>query len=167
VGVASRLQIRLAMSPFKKILVPLDFSAHSDEALRVACAMAETFGASLTLVNVFSPPIYPTPEGAYVVLPTIYADLIAANNKRLEETVASVKRDHATLEVDCRALEGVPFREIVGFARKGAFDLVVMGTHGRTGLKHALLGSVAEKVVRKAPCAVLTVRLAGHSFEHP
>jgi nucleotide-binding universal stress UspA family protein len=155
------------MSPFKKILVPLDFSAHSDEALRVACAMAETFGASLTLVNVFSPPIYPTPEGAYVVLPTIYADLIAANNKRLEETVASVKRDHATLEVDCRALEGVPFREIVGFARKGAFDLVVMGTHGRTGLKHALLGSVAEKVVRKAPCAVLTVRLAGHSFEHP
>ena len=161
------LQLVGGMSPFKKILVPLDFSAHSDEALRVACQMAETFGASVTLMNVFSPPIYPTPEGSYVALPTVYADLVAANNKRLEDTTASVKRDHPSLTVESCVLEGVPFREIVGFARKHAFDLIVMGTHGRTGLKHALLGSVAEKVVRKAPCAVLTVRLAGHSFEHP
>jgi nucleotide-binding universal stress UspA family protein len=155
------------MSPFKKILVPLDFSAHSDEALDVACGMAEAFGASLTLVNVFSPPIYPTPEGAYVAMPVAYAEMLAANNKRLEETVVAVKRDHANLDVECRLLEGVPFREIVGFARKHAFDLIVMGTHGRTGLKHVFLGSVAEKVVRKAPCAVLTVRLAGHTFEQP
>lgn len=155
------------MSPFKKILVPLDFSAHSDEAQRVACEMAETFGASVTLVNVFSPPIYPTPEGAYVALPTVYADLVAANNQRLEGAMAAVKQAHPTLSVESCVLEGVPFREIVGFARKHGFDLIVMGTHGRTGLKHALLGSVAEKVVRKAPCAVLTVRVAGHTFEHP
>ncbi len=155
------------MSPFRKMLVPVDFSAHSDEALRVACAMAETFGASLTLVNVFSPPIYPTPEGAYVALPATYAEIVSATNQRLEEMAGQVKRDHAGLAVDSRTLEGVPFREIVGFAKKHDFDLIVMGTHGRTGLKHALLGSVAEKVVRKAPCAVLTVRLGGHTFEHP
>jgi nucleotide-binding universal stress UspA family protein len=155
------------MSPFKKILVPIDFSAHSDEALRIACVMAETFRASLMLVNVFSPPIYPTPDGAFVAMPETYAEVIATHGRRLEEAVAAVKRDHATLEVSCRTLEGVPFREIVAFAREHAFDLIVMGTHGWTGLKHALLGSVAEKVVRKAPCAVLTVRLPGHTFEHP
>ena len=155
------------MSPFHKILAPVDFSAHSDEALRVACAMAETFSAPLTLVNVFSPPIYPLPEGAFVAMPAAYAEVLAATNKRLEEAAAALKREHETIAIDTRTLEGVPFREIVGFARKHAFDLIVMGTHGRTGLKHALLGSVAEKVVRKAPCAVLTVRLAGHVFEHP
>lgn len=155
------------MSPFRKILVPVDFSAHSEEAMRIACAMAETFGASLTLVNVFSPPIYPTPEGAYVALPATYAEIVAETNKHLEELAAKVKREHEGLAIDSRTLEGVAFREIVGFARKHAFDLIVMGTHGRTGLKHALLGSVAEKVVRKAPCAVLTVRLGGHTFEHP
>lgn len=167
VVVASCLQLPAVMSPFQKILVPIDFSPHSDEALRVACEMAETFGASLTLVNVFSAPIYPMPEGAYVAMPAAYADVVAATNKRLEETCAVVKRDHQALAVDSRALEGVPFREIVAFARKQGIDLIVMGTHGRTGLKHALLGSVAEKVVRKASCAVLTVRLPGHTFEHP
>jgi nucleotide-binding universal stress UspA family protein len=155
------------MSPFKKILAPLDFSAHSDEALRAACAMAETFGAPLTLLHVVSPPAYPMPDGAYVQLPVAYADLIAASNKRLEETIATVRREHPKVDVDCRSVEGAPFREIIDFARKHGFDLIVMGTHGRSGLKHVFLGSVAEKVVRKAPCAVLTVRLAGHTFVQP
>jgi nucleotide-binding universal stress UspA family protein len=155
------------MSPFSKILVPIDFSDHSTEALRVATAMADAFSGSLTLVNVFSPPIYPMPEGAFVAMPAAYAEVVAAVNKQMEETAAALKRDHPSIAIDTRTLEGVPFREIVGFARKHGFDLIVMGTHGRTGIKHALLGSVAEKVVRKAPCAVLTVRLAGQVFEHP
>jgi nucleotide-binding universal stress UspA family protein len=155
------------MSPFRKMLVPIDFSPHSDEALRVACSVAEKFDAPLTLLHVFSPPVYPMPEGAFVTLPSVYAELIGATRSRLEETVVRTRKQHETLKIDATTIEGVPFREIVAFARKHDHDLIVMGTHGRTGLKHVFLGSVAEKVVRKAPCAVLTVRLPGHTFEQP
>jgi nucleotide-binding universal stress UspA family protein len=155
------------MGPFRKLLVPIDFSAHADEALRVACSLAKAFDASLTVLDVFSPPVYPIPDGAFVTLPSVYADLIAAARTRLEETVATLRRDHAGIVVDGTTVEGVPFREIIGFARTHGHDLIVMGTHGRTGLRHVFLGSVAEKVVRKAPCAVLTVRLPGHTFEQP
>jgi nucleotide-binding universal stress UspA family protein len=155
------------MSPFKKLLVPVDFSAHSDEALRVACQLAEAFEAPLTLVHVFSAPAYPMPGGSVVALPGTYAEMVQAAKAQLEKVASNIKRDHNAVQVDLRTLEGVAFREIVGFARQSGSDLIVMGTHGRSGLKHALLGSVAEKVVRKAPCAVLTVRLPGHTFEHP
>ncbi|HWM86759.1 MAG TPA: universal stress protein, partial [Kofleriaceae bacterium] len=70
-------------------------------------------------------------------------------------------------EVGTNISQGVPFAEVVREAREGGFDLIVMGTHGRTGLRHALIGSVAEKVVRKAPCPVLTVRPPGQEFERP
>jgi nucleotide-binding universal stress UspA family protein len=155
------------MSPFRKLLVPIDFSSHSDEALRVACSLAKAFDAPVTLLHVFSPPIYPMPEGAFVTLPAAYAELIAATRTRLEEIAGKARKEHGAVKIDSAYIEGAPFREIVAFARTHGHDLVVMGTHGRTGLKHAFLGSVAEKVVRKAPCAVLTVRLPGHSFEHP
>ncbi|HUQ06713.1 MAG TPA: universal stress protein [Kofleriaceae bacterium] len=155
------------MSPFKKLLAPIDFSPHSDEALRVACQLAETFDAPLTLVHVFAAPVYPTPDGSVVAFPSSYAELVQAANTQVEKVVAAIKRDHNAVRVDGRTLEGVAFREIIGFARKSDTDLIVLGTHGRTGIKHVLLGSVAERVVRKAPCAVLTVRLPGHSFEHP
>jgi nucleotide-binding universal stress UspA family protein len=153
------------MATFRKILVPVDFSPHSDEALRVARELAKVFDASLTLINVFSPPIYPMPEGAFMVMPNAYADAVAASTKQLDEIAAGVRAAGTAVETKVR--EGIPFREIVAYARTAGSDLIVMGTHGRSGLKHALLGSVAEKVVRKAPCAVLTVRLSGHTFEHP
>jgi nucleotide-binding universal stress UspA family protein len=155
------------MSPFQKLLAPIDFSPHSDEALRVACQLAETFEAPLTLVHVFAAPAYPMPDGSVISSPSKYADLVAAANTQLEKVVATIRRDHNAVRVDARTLEGVAFREIIAYARKSDTDLIVMGTHGRTGLKHTLLGSVAERVVRKAPCAVLTVRLPGHTFEHP
>jgi nucleotide-binding universal stress UspA family protein len=155
------------MSPFRKLLVPIDFSPHSQEALRVACSLAKAFDAPITLLHVFSAPVYPMPEGAFVTLPAAYAELIAATRQRLEVMTSKVKSEHETIKIDATTIEGVPFREIIAFARKHGHDLVVMGTHGRTGLKHVFLGSVAEKVVRKAPCAVLTVRIPGQTFEQP
>jgi nucleotide-binding universal stress UspA family protein len=157
----------VVMQPFRKILVPIDFSPHSDEALRVAGSLAKAFDAPLTMLHVFSPPVYPMPEGAFVTLPAAYAELIDATRTRLEEITAKFKKAHEGVKIDSTTVEGVPFREIITFARKGGHDLIVMGTHGRTGLKHVFLGSVAEKVVRKASCAVLTVRLPGHTFEQP
>ena len=85
--------------------------------------------------------------------------------KDFEKLVATL--DKGEVQVTTRIEVGRPAAAIVRLASEGGADMVVMGTHGRTGLKHALLGSVAEKVVRKAPCAVLTVRAPGHRFEHP
>lgn len=154
------------MAPFRKILVPVDFSAHSEEALRVALEMAHMFDASVTLTTVFQAPIYSLPEGAFLAFPTEFANATIAARKSLEDLAAKA-RATSTAPIATEMLEGVPFRAIIGFARSNEFDLIVMGTHGRTGIQHALIGSVAEKVVRKAPCAVLTIRLPGHAFEHP
>lgn len=160
------LQTRPGMALFRRILVALDFSPHSEEAQRIALELAEASQAEVTLATVFQIPIYSQPEGAFIPLPTAYAEAMRATGSQLER-VASAARETSRVTIETKVLEGVAFRELVGFARTGGFDLIVIGTHGRTGLRHALLGSVAEKVVRKAPCAVLTVRLPGHSFEHP
>jgi nucleotide-binding universal stress UspA family protein len=152
--------------PFKKILVPVDFSPHSHEALRVAAELSSLYGAPLTVVSVFQPMIYPLPEGM-IAMP---ADTVARAMTDLTMALARAGEQASTaggVGVETQLLQGAPFTEIVRAAREGGFDLIVMGTHGRTGLQHALLGSVAEKVVRKAPCAVLAVRMPSHRFEHP
>lgn len=153
--------------PFRKILVPTDFSAHSTEALRVAVDLSKSFSAPVQILAVYQPPVVPlVPEGALFPLPVdVAADVARVNTRLLEE--ASRATELGACEVTSALRQGAPFSEIIANAREGEFDLIVMGTHGRTGLRHALLGSVAEKVVRKAPCAVLTVRLSGQTFEHP
>jgi nucleotide-binding universal stress UspA family protein len=154
------------MAPFKKILVPVDFSHHSDRALLVACDLAKTFQIPLTLFHAYAIPTYPLPEGA--VLPS--AETVA---EILEKTQSSMNQWRSRAQqlgvprVEAVLTEGAAFAEIVRVAREQEFDLICMGTHGRTGLKHALLGSVAEKVVRKAHCAVLTVRDPAQVFERP
>jgi universal stress protein A len=155
------------MTPFQKILVPTDFSPHSGEAMRVACSLSKAFSAPLTLLAVYQPAIMPlVPEGALFPRPEDLAADVARANARLNEWVKEAMAGGA-VEASASLRQGVPFAEIIAEARSGAFDLIVMGTHGRTGLSHALLGSVTEKVVRKAPCAVLTVRLQAQRFEHP
>jgi nucleotide-binding universal stress UspA family protein len=145
------------MAPFKKILVPIDFSAHAERSARLAAELARTFDASLTVLHVYSIPTYPLPEGYILASPETVAEL-------MEKTSAAVKTmkerlvDLGAPRVDTLLVEGSAFTEIVRTARDKGCDLIVMGTHGRTGLKHALMGSVAEKVVRKAHCPVLTVR---------
>jgi len=153
------------MATFRKILVPIDFSPHSGEALRVAAEMAKMYDASITVTSVFQPAIYPLPEGAILPSPIAHTDALARTRELLERAVEQATTASG-MPVEAKLLQGVPFVEIVGLARSGGFDLIVMGTHGRTGIGHALLGSVAEKVVRKAPCAVLTLRM-GHKFTHP
>lgn len=154
------------MRLFRKLLVPTDFSPHAEEALRVALELARSFEAPITLANVFQAPVYPLPEGSFIAFPHAYSEALETARKALESTAASARAAGGP-PIETLVLEGVPFREIIGVARTGEFDLIVMGTHGRTGLRHALIGSVAEKVVRKAPCAVLTIRLGSHTFEHP
>jgi len=151
---------------FTKILVPVDFSPHSDAAVATAIDLARRYHAALGLIHVYQPPSIVPPEGPPGMSDADLADLLGQIERRLEQTARGAKEAGVT-SVDTALAHGVPFAEIVRHARAGGYDLVVMGTHGRTGIKHALLGSVAEKVVRKAPCAVLAVRLPGQAFEHP
>jgi nucleotide-binding universal stress UspA family protein len=154
------------MRAIQKILVPIDFSPHAAEATAWAADLARRYDASLTLLHVLQPVAMALPEGYVLMSANALSDLMT----ELDRALARARKDvEATERIspETKLVQGAPFAEIVQFARDGGFDLIVMGTHGRTGLKHALLGSVTEKVVRKAPCPVLTVRLSGHDFVHP
>lgn len=144
------------MSPFRKLLVPVDFSPSADEAIRVAAAMATAFGASLTVFHSCQIPVYPLPEGVVLPAASDLGAVLAAARTQVEREGA-LARALGVAGVDEAVAEGPAAAEIVRVAREGGYDLIVMGTHGRTGFRHLLLGSVAEKVVRTAPCAVLTV----------
>jgi nucleotide-binding universal stress UspA family protein len=147
------------MKPFKKILVPVDFSPHSDAAIVAAADLAKHYGAQLTLANVYGITTYALPEGYTLITPSQLSDLLTSIGHLLDKAKAEALRLGAS-EVTTQQLQGVPATEIVEHAKQGEYDLIVMGTHGRTGLKHALLGSVAERVLRLAPCAVLTVKVS-------
>jgi universal stress protein A len=145
------------MTPFKRILVPIDFSEHSSAAVRAATDLARRFEAELVLAHVYEPIAYALPEGYVLFTPTQLANLLT----ELQRLLANAKKDAEAAgvpRVETKQLQGAVAPEIINFAREGKFDLIVMGTHGRTGLKHAFLGSVAEKVLRQAPCPVLTLR---------
>lgn len=150
------------MTRFNKILVPLDYSTHSDEALRTAVDLASHYGASITLTNVYEPVDRLLPEAAWVLTPEQQTRVLSAFTDRLERSEKQA-RDLGATRVDSRLLEGEPALRIVGCASEGSFDLIVMGTHGRKGVRHMLLGSVAERVLRAASCAVLVVKAADGS----
>ena len=140
------------------IVVPIDFSPSAEEAMSWAIDLARRYGASLIVTHVLQPVAWPASPDGLMLTPT---DLLATTRRELD---ASLERTRASIEAagigaKAELLDGTPAAEIAALARRAAADLVVMGTHGRTGLKHALLGSVAEKVVRTAPCPVLTVRM--------
>ena len=155
------------MAQIRKILVPIDFSPNAAEATSWAADLARRYDASIMLVHVYQPVSLVLPEGFVLKSAGAIAELMAALDEALAEAKSSLERTAPGLAVDSTLLQGAPFAEIVRHARENQFDLIVIGTHGRAGLRHALLGSVAEKVVRKAHCPVLTIRLAGHAFEHP
>jgi nucleotide-binding universal stress UspA family protein len=145
------------MKPFKKILVPVDFSAHSAEAVRYAADLSRRCEASVELLHVFQTMAYALPEG-YVV-PS--GSQLQAILNEFESQLAADKRaaeEAGALNVATKLLQGGVATEILRCAKEHECDLLVMGTHGRTGMKHVLLGSVAEYLVRVAPCPVLTVR---------
>ncbi len=149
-----------------RVLCPVDFSEYSDYALQHALAYAKTFGAELHVVHVLELPFMPT--YAMAGLPELSVpteELEAQVRKHTEEVVQECRKSHDKVEGTVRI--GSAFLEIIECAKEIDADLIVMGTHGRTGLTHMLIGSVAEKVVRKAPCPVLTVKHPDHEFEMP
>jgi nucleotide-binding universal stress UspA family protein len=147
------------MKPFQKILVPVDFSEHSAEAVRVAADLSRRFEASITLVHVYDPLVYALPDGfAYMPQPAI-DQLLKAFSDQLAKTKLQALEAGAP-RVETQVLNGSVAGAILDHATRGAFDLIVMGTHGRTGMQHVLIGSTAERVVRLATCPVLTVKKA-------
>ena len=155
------------MAKVQNILCPTDFSELSVGAVNYAVLLAETFGAELHLLHVVDQayqywiamgpetlPVGPTPE-----------ELTTAAKKQMDEFADQYvpEKVRASMEV----ISGRPFLEIIRVAKERKSDLIVIGTHGRGALKQRLLGSVAEKVVRKAPCPVLSVRDPGHEFTMP
>lgn len=139
---------------FKKILVPVDFSPHSNLAFRYACLLARQFDAKLSVIHVVDSLAYSVTDTLNVVehrraLETLSTTLLDNLRAELEEQGLAVKT---------RVIIGTPYRAILDQAVRGRIDLIVMGTHGRTGVEHLLLGSVAERVVRLSPCPVLTTR---------
>jgi nucleotide-binding universal stress UspA family protein len=147
------------MKAFRKILVPVDFSAHSAEAIKVAADLSCRYDGSLSIVYVHQPMELALPGGFPAYPPAHLKELFAALTNQLESAINDAHAAGA-LKVDGKLIEGTIASEIVQFAKNGDFDLIVMGTHGRTGVGHLLLGSIAEKVLRLAPCPVLTVRAA-------
>lgn len=139
----------------QNILVATDFGGPADVALDYAVELAKRLGASLTVLHAYTIPVYAFPDGGMISTPTLAAELATRGQSALDAAVAR----HRNAGVPIKALlrEGVVWEEIVRTAEQEGAGLIVMGTHGRTGLSHALLGSVAEKVVRTAKRPVLTI----------
>jgi len=143
----------------ERILFPTDFSEGSDEAMRYAAALAKDYQAILYV-------LYVIPEiiGAnwYIPHPSvqeIYQDLEVRGKAEMEKYV---RRIQGPERVEPLILRGTPYQRILEVARDKKVDLIVMGTHGRTGVDHLIFGSTAERVVREAPCPVFTVRIPEH-----
>lgn len=154
------------MIALKRILVPTDFSEASEVALKYGRALAEAFNASLDVLHVMEDPfVYaPTSEG-YMPPPQFHEEMETATRDRLNKLFTDAER--AKLRAQLITKKGSPFVEVVRYAKENDVDLIVMGTHGHGAIAHMLMGSVAEKVVRKAPCPVLTVRHPEHEFVMP
>jgi nucleotide-binding universal stress UspA family protein len=143
---------------WKRICCPIDFSDASRGAMEVAADLARRFGADLVLLHAYPIPGYTFPDGSVVASPKMMQDLADQAQRHLEEWRVEAERLVGAPRVTAETAVGEPAVEILAAARSRGADLVVMGTHGRTGLQHALMGSIAERVVRRAHCPVLTVR---------
>jgi len=150
----------------KNILVPTDLSEGAEQALDYACELAAKLGAKVHLLNVIGIPTLGVPELGVALTSTVIDQLIDDNQKAID-AIADRKRSVVTLgEV---VLKTGDARDVINATAKELdIDLIIMGTHGRRGVARALLGSVAETVVRSAPCPVLTVRARTqvHSGRH-
>jgi len=142
---------------WKRILCPVDFSDASRSALQVASELARRFDGELTVFHAYPLPGYTLPEGTVLPATGMLQELAEQTDALLERWKADALKDGAPRVTTDKAV-GEPAVEIVAAAEEGKYDAIVVGTHGRTGLAHVLLGSVAERVVRRAPMPVVTVR---------
>jgi len=150
----------------KKVLCPVDFSESSDHALQYARAFSESYGSRLVMLHVIEVPHLPS--YSTFGIPEIYYP-VEDIQKQCEESMDELVKKYSSekYEISGEVVVGTAFVEIVQKAKKEDFDLIVLGTHGRSGLRHIIIGSVAEKVVRKAPCPVLSVKHPEHEFVMP
>lgn len=151
------------MIALKHVLVPTDFSETSEAALAYGKAFAEAFGATLHVIHIIEEPYgQPWAVEAYgFSLAALQDEWIKEAETRMAKILTDAER--TSLQAVTRTVLGHPVMEILRYAKEQAADLIVMGTHGRGPLGHMVMGSVAERVVRKAPCPVLTV----HAQERP
>jgi universal stress protein A len=141
------------MLTMKTILYPTDFSAQARPAFEVACALASEAHGRLVILHVERPPVYALGGTAGVPpLPSEY------DRDRLREELKRYQPEQIGITLEHRLEYGEPEQVILQTAREVGADLIVLGTHGRTGLRRMLMGSVAEHIVRQAPCPVLTIR---------
>lgn len=141
----------------KKILVPIDFSDYSKGALKYAVNFSKSFNAEMTLIYVVEPVIYPPDFSmGQIAIPSVNTEW----DERAKHELDKLAREEIPSGVTVKTLikTGKPFIEIIETAGELNIDLIIIATHGRTGVEHILFGSTAEKVVRKAPCPVLTLR---------
>lgn len=153
------------MANFKRILLASDFSETSACAVEHAVLMAKTFGAVLHVLHVVENEIPAIMDGLAYLPQNYFEEIEKQAAEQLEKVISREDRDIVSVTLAMR--KGASFLEIIRYALEQNIDLIVLGTHGRGALAHVLLGSVAEKVVRKAPCAVLTVRHPQHEFTMP
>jgi nucleotide-binding universal stress UspA family protein len=151
-------QIPAASSiPIQRILVPIDFSIHSKNALRYAVPMAEQYRATLTLIYVIEPTVYPADLGfGQVVIPGVEEELRTKSTGELDHIIQEEIGRRAKAEAIVSV--GKPHQEILRVAEEKNVDLIVVATHGHTGVEQILFGSTAMRVVRLAKCPVLTIR---------
>lgn len=145
------------MKDIKTILFATDFSECSDEAFSFAITLTRRFQARLVLLHVISEPV--DLRGFYVPhisFDTLEAEITASARKMLDDFCRLHLKTDDIFQAD--VVSGIPFEEIITRAEKERADMIVLGTHGRSGLDHLLFGSTAEKVVRKSPIPVLTIR---------
>jgi nucleotide-binding universal stress UspA family protein len=140
------------MSTIRSILYPTDFSPSAACALPIACALARDYGARLLVLHVVAPRLLTLGGNTLPTRPEAYQEQVGELRRRLEA-------ESFPAAVEAQVSAGGPAAEILRVAREGPCDLIVMGTHGRTGLGRVLMGSVADEVVRKAGCPVLTVKV--------
>jgi len=147
----------MARVEWKRILCPVDFSETARVAMETAIELASKFDAEIVLVHAYPIPGYTFPDGSAVASSRMLQELSDEAGRHLEEwRDLAVKAGAKRVTVETAV--GDPAGEIVRIAEEAKVGLVVMGTHGRTGIEHALMGSIAERVVRRAKCPVLTVR---------
>ena len=156
------------MIELKRILVPTDFSDFSRPALDYGCAIAARFQSELHLLHVVPDPAFLIPEAGAFSVEAMQAQSMemSAQAAMQLKTLPDAAWDNGRPVVR-EVRVGTIFLEIIDYARAAEIDLIVIGTHGRSGLMHVLMGSVAERIVRKSPCPVLSVKPEGHQFVMP